>query len=104
MACQCSNILEKVKVACRVTSDAYDGELTDLIASALADMGITDIAPEELSGDFSPLIETAIKTYCKIHFPYTSEGVEKYDRLKASYDEQKAQLLMSSDYTNWGQL
>jgi hypothetical protein len=25
-----------------------------------------------------------------------------YERLKASYDEQKAQLLMSSKYTDWG--
>jgi hypothetical protein len=25
-----------------------------------------------------------------------------YDRLKASYDEQKAQLQMSTGYTDWG--
>lgn len=102
MACQCENLLAKVKVACRVTSDAYDGELTDLIASALADMGITDIAPEVLSGDYSPLIETAIKTYCRINHPYEGMDDAAMKRLKASYDEQKAQLLMSSDYTEWG--
>lgn len=101
MACA-DNLLNKVKVACRVASDAYDDELMDLIQSAIADMGITDIAPEALSGSFSPLIETAIKTYCRINHPYDGMDDATMARLKASYDEQKAQLLMSSEYTDWG--
>lgn len=90
-------LLDDVKQVCRVTSDAYNTELSDLIEAALADLGITDIAV--LSSD-TPLIKRAVLTYCKMNFGELEES--RYDRLKASYDEQKSQLLMSSDYTDWG--
>lgn len=90
-------LLDDVKVACRVTSTAYDNELTDLIASAFGDLGITDIDPEMLSEiAISPLIKRAVLTYCKMNFGVIEDG--SYDRFKSSYDEQKSQLLMSSDY------
>lgn len=93
-------LLDDVKTACRVTSTAYDDELTDLINSALADMGITDINPGLLNVTPEPLIKRAVVTYCKMNFGEIEDG--KYDRLKASYDEQKSQLLMSSAYNTWG--
>ena len=97
-------LLDDVKVAVRVASAAYDSELTDLIAAALADMGITDIKSSVLvSSDPAPLIKRAIITYCKMNFGYAQLSEEHYERLKASYDEQKAQLLMSSSYTDWGE-
>ena len=94
-------LLDDVKVACRVTSTAYNTELTDLIDAALADLGITDIDPDLLvkTGNM-PLIKRADLTYCKMNFGELEEG--KYDRLKAAYDEQKSQLLMSSTYNTWG--
>lgn len=96
-------LLEEVKVACRVTTTDYDGELEALIYAALADIGITDVSGEFLRvEDTPPLIVQAIKTYCRLYFPYTTEGADMRDRLKAAYDEQKAQLLMSSAYTEWG--
>lgn len=94
-------LLDDVKQACRVTSDAYNTELTDLIAAALADIGITDVKSALLiATDPGPLVKMAIKTYCRMNFGELEDS--KYDRLKASYDEQKAQLLMSSGYTDWG--
>ena len=96
-------LLDKVKVACRVTSTAYDEELNDLILAAFADIGITDVKPELLTfGNEKPLIIKAVITYCKLNFGFVQLEDHQYNRLKASYDEQKAQLLMSSDYTNWG--
>lgn len=97
-------LLDDVKVACRVTSTAFNGELTDLISSALADMGITDIKADLLVATATPepLIKQAVITYCRMHFGFQSDAY--YERLKASYDEQKAQLLMSSSYTDWGDL
>lgn len=93
-------LLDDVKVACRVTSTAYDTELTDLINAGLADLGITDINSALLvSTGTLPLIKRAVLTYCKMNFGEVEEG--KYDRLKASYDEQKSQLLMSSVYNTW---
>lgn len=87
-------MLEKVKLALRITTEAYDSELNDLIAAAQLDMGIAGVViPDELDA----LVSRAIVTYCKIHFGEPDD----YDRLKASYDEQKAQLSMATGYTAW---
>ena len=91
-------LLDKVKMACRVTTTAFDTELTDLISAAFADMGVTDIRPDVLTEEnITPLVQRAVTTYCRMHFGQPDD----YERLKASYDEQKAQLLMSGDYTDW---
>lgn len=85
-------MLEKVKLALRVTTDAFDDEITDLINAACADLGIVGVTAESTSSD--PLLIRAITTYCKAHFGEPDE----YDRLKASYDEQKAQLITATGY------
>ena len=96
-------LLDKVKTACRVTSTAYDAELTDLISAGLADMGITDIKPDVLVDvDPAPLILRAVVTYCRMNFGYVDEIA--YERLKRSYDEQKSQLLMSSEYSTFAEV
>ena len=43
-----------------------------------------------------PLIRRAVVTYCKVHFGEP----DQYDRLKAAYDEQKAQLMTAYGYTD----
>lgn len=96
-------LLDKVKVACRVTSTAYDDELTDLISAAFADIGIADVKASLLVEDnILPLVQRAVITYCKLNFGFVQLEEHQYNRLKESYDEQKAQMLMSSGYTNWG--
>lgn len=96
-------LLDKVKTACRVSVDDYDEELTDLIAAGLADLGITDIRAAVLVDvDPSPLILRAVITYCRMNFGFQDESA--YQRLKTSYDEQKAQLSMNGGYTDWGTL
>lgn len=93
-------LLDKVKMACRVTTSAYDEELSDLICAGVRDIGITDVRQELLENvnQLPPLIQMAVITYCRLNFGQPDD----YDRLKRSYDEQKAQLLMSSAYTEWG--
>lgn len=88
-------MLNKVKLALRITTNAFDSELNDLINAAYADLGIAGVVNTESE---TPLIIRAVITYCRANFGQPDE----YDRLKASYDEQKAQLSMSSDYTEWG--
>lgn len=93
-------LLDDVKVTCRVTSTAFDVELADLIMAAFADLGITDISESLLTeNSCPPLVKRAVLTYCKMNFGVLEDSV--YDRLKASYDEQKSQLLMSSTYNDW---
>ena len=96
-----ATLLESVKIACRVASDIYDDELSNLISAGFADLGITDINPALLTAtDTLPLVKQAVITYCKMNFGKLEDSV--YDRFKRSYDEQKSQLLMSSEYNTRG--
>ena len=90
-------LLKKTKVALRISTSAYDGELTDLINAAMLDLGIAGVT---LPSMLDAICERAIITYCKIHFSVLTDG--EYSRLKASYDEQKAQLSTATGYTTWG--
>jgi len=85
-------MLSKVKLAMRLTTTAYDSEITRLINAAVADLGVVDITATATTED--ALLTQAIITYCRLHFGTP----EDYDRLKASYDEQKAQLMTAKGY------
>lgn len=87
----------KVKMTLRVTTTAFDGEIGELIDAAVADLGIAGVNGM-LVEPADPLTLMAIKTYVRMHFG----APEEYDELKASYDEQKAQLGMATGYTEWG--
>jgi hypothetical protein len=76
----------------RISTDAYNDEISRLIDAACADLGIVDITAS--SDERDPILQQAIVTYCRLHFGTP----EDYDRLKASYDEQKAQLMTKTGY------
>ena len=80
-------------MALRIKTDAFDEEIDSLIRAALLDLNVAGVEPEELD----ELVRRAICTYCKMNFGLP----EDYDRLKLSYDEQKAQMSNATNYTNW---
>lgn len=87
-------ILQAVKIALRISTDAFDAELTELIEAGQADInhaGVFNLNPDD------PLVRRAIITYCRLNFGQPDD----YDRLKRSYDEQKAQMSMATGYTRW---
>lgn len=88
-------MLDKVKMALRISTDAFDDELNDLIAAAELDLGVAGVV---LPAEVDALVTRAIITYCKMHFGIPEDA----DRLKLSYDEQKAQLVTATGYTDWG--
>ena len=88
-------MLAKAKLALRLTTDAYDAEIEDLINAAKLDLGIAGVV---LPGELDALCQRAILTYVRANFG----SPEDFDRLKASYDEQKAQLKVATGYTDWG--
>lgn len=90
-------MLEQVKLALRITTLAFDVEIMNLIEAAKLDLGIAGVT---LPAELDKICTTAIITYCKLHFGEV-DRIEMYDRLKASYDEQKAQLSMATGYTTW---
>lgn len=87
-------MLESVKLALRITTDAFDDEIQDLINAALADLGIAGITNLD---EADALIKRAVITFCRVNFGEPDD----YDRMKASYDEQKAQLQVATGYTDW---
>ena len=95
MTCN-GKLLDKVKLALRIKTDAFDDELNELILAAATDLGIAGVLVK--SENPEPILSRAIITYCKMSFGLPDD----YDRLKRSYDEQKAQLSNATGYTNWG--
>ncbi len=89
-------MLALVKLALRITIADYDNELNMLIEAALLDLGIAGVTTLTTTDN---LILRAVTTYCKMNFG----TCDKYAELKASYDEQKAQLSMSSRYTTFAE-
>lgn len=89
-------ILNTVRMALRITTEAFDVELTNLIYAGMADLGIAGANGENVALT-DPLTMQAIITYCKMNFGEPDE----YERLKKSYDEQKAQMSMATGWTRW---
>lgn len=88
--------ITKVKLALRVVTTSFDTEISDLIDAALDDLGIAGVDGTN-AVETDPLVLRAITTYCRANFG----SPDDYDRVKASYDEQKAQLSMATYYTTW---
>ena len=68
-------MLDKVKMALRVTESDFDEEIRDLIAEAeeeLARLGVSDNAR------ISRKAEAYIKTYCRAHFSPDPENAAVY--------------------------
>ena len=90
-------MIDKVRNALRISvtdNQAINEELNDLIDAAKLDLGVAGVV---ISSTIDTLVTKAIITYCKMSFGLP----EDYDRLKRSYDEQKAQLSNATGYTNW---
>ena len=87
-------ILDKAKLALRISTDAFDEEIADLIDAAKADLNLGGVSNIE---DADPLVSRAVITYVRLNFGEPDD----YDRLKRSYDEQKAQMGMATGYTEW---
>ena len=103
-------LLDTVKLAIPVSTTHYDALIAQLIEAAVEDLRIAGIPASgvdittAISGSTvvvtdtstitDPLLIRAICAYVRAHFG----SPDDYDRLKAAYDENKAQLQTSSDY------
>ena len=87
-------MLDKVKAALRITSDAFDEDLEQLIEAAQQDLGIAGVITND-----DPIVTRAVITYCGMNRINIDESQRAW--LKQSYDEQKAQLQTATGYTKW---
>lgn len=91
------SLLDDVKKALRISSSAYDDEVTDLIDAGKSDLRLAGIyfksETEELPLD--PLVKRAVITYCKAYFGYENTDA---DRFIDSYVMLKQHLSLAGDY------
>lgn len=84
-------MLEKVKMALRIKTTAFDSEVEDLIQAAIKDLEIAGVGNKNPD---DPLIGRAVITYCAVYLGPSAQ----MERMKAAYDEQKAQMQMATGY------
>ena len=87
-------MINAAKLAKRLTTTAFDQQVSDLLDAALLDMGVAGV---EIPASQDALVQQAAITYFLMNFGQPDD----YDRLKKSYDEQKAQLSTCTGYTVW---
>lgn len=84
-------MLETVKLALRITTDAFDAELTGLINAARKDLELADI---DMIAQNEPLTTRAVILYCKAHFG----DLPNAERFAKSYEMLKISLALAGDY------
>lgn len=89
-------MLAKVKLALRITTNAYDARIEQLIDAAKIDLKIAGVV---LPPTLDAICEQAVITYCMLYFLGLSD--EEFDRLSKAYDMQKGQLRTATGYTSW---
>lgn len=90
-------MLNMVKTALRVTTEAFDMEIQNYIDACIDEMqGLGVTAARQDSMD--PQITTAVIAYCKWKFGQNAEA----DRWQRSYESMLGSLKMRSGYTDWG--
>ena len=89
-------MLDKVKLALRLSGTALDGEVSDLIIADLRLVGINIPAEAGSSsktlGD--PLLDRAVVLYAKAEFGFNDDA----ERYRNAYDYLKCALSLAADY------
>ncbi len=104
-------MLSEARKALRISTTAYDSEIVGLIRAGYADLQIAGVRLPggvdftEDNGVFldtsdleDPLAQRAIITYVRMMFGSPGD----YDKVRESYENQKAQLMHATGYTDWG--
>ena len=89
-------LIAKAKLARRISTNAYDTPISDLLDAALLDLGLAGVV---VPSTLDVLVETAAITYVGMRFGQPDD----YAELRQAYNEQKAQLSMATGYTDWGE-
>ena len=105
-------MLTECKLAMQITAAEYEPELCSLMDAGARDLQLagvvlpgtvsfaaTNQGMQDNSTLTDALVMRAIFTYVRMHF----ESPADYERLAASYDTQKAQLMHATGYTDYGE-
>lgn len=96
-------MLEKVKAALQLTTTTFDTEINDLVSAGVTDLNIAGVTGDSVStSSTDAVVQRALISYCVYQFEALHGSLDRSKALKASYDEQKAQLSTHTGYTDWG--
>lgn len=88
-------MLEVVKKALRISHNALNDEIEDLIEAARYDLKLSGVSGFKSNDDTDPLIKRAIITYTKANF---IADVKEAERFQLSYNMLKNHLTLAGDY------
>lgn len=90
-------MLEEVKMSLRISNNAYDNEIQNLIDACKSDLETSGVAPSYFKEDnYRALIKQAVITYCKAQFGFDNQDAI---RLNESYELLKQKLsIIYHDY------
>lgn len=88
-------MLDKVKLALRISNNAYDGEISDLINACKRELKLVGIASSNFyKSDY--MITQAVVLYCKANFGFDNSEAERYQK---AYESLKSFLSLCPEYT-----
>lgn len=90
-------LLEKVKLSARISGNAFDEDVQDMIASAREELVQSGVSRTKADSDEDPLIIRAIKLYVKANFGIDSPNAYRF---QSSFNSLKRHLSMAGDYTD----
>ena len=88
-------MLAEVKVALRVTSNAFDSEITALIDAARSELKLSGIRADKAESATDVLICRAIILYAKANFGYDNTEAERFQE---SFESLRSHLSLAGDY------
>jgi uncharacterized phage protein (predicted DNA packaging) len=88
-------MLNDIKIALRISHEALDTELLDLIEAARHDLTLSGVSSVKVKDETDPLIKRAIITYCKANFGYDNPDAVRFQE---SYNSLKQHLSIAGDY------
>ena len=95
-------LIDDIKTALQISTTTFDTELSELLAGGVTDLDIAGVEGDTVStSSTDPIVQRALISYVAYHFELLHGSIDRSEKLKASYDEQKAQLSMHSGYTVW---
>lgn len=90
-------MLQSVKLSLRISNNALDDDISELIEEARHDLMLSGISSEKANDHDDPLIKRAIKTYCKANFGFDNPDGKRF---QLSYEMLKQHLSLAGDYTS----
>lgn len=86
-------LIDDVKIYLRISSTAYNTEITDLISAAKADLALVGVLT---TSEADSLYKRAICLYCKANFGYDNKDA---DRQYQAYDIIKKNLMLARGHS-----